>query len=117
MRYISSVATLLFFFFLSSTYNVTSFRAQAKSKQKGSDPNSASSSATSNTKNEEIRVAEAPTFYPTEEDFLDPLEYIDKIRPTAEKFGICKVVPPANFKVSIIYDINILLRAQYTVMT
>jgi len=51
--------------------------------------------------NDEVRVVEAPTFYPTEKDFQDPLEYIDKIRPIAEKFGICRVVPPPNFKVNI----------------
>lgn len=51
--------------------------------------------------NDEARVVEAPTFHPTEKDFQDPLEYIDKIRPIAEKFGICRVVPPPNFKVNI----------------
>lgn len=50
--------------------------------------------------NGEARVVEAPTFHPTEKDFQDPLEYIDKIRPVAEKFGICRVVPPPNFKVN-----------------
>lgn len=50
---------------------------------------------------DEARVVEAPTFHPTEKDFQDPLEYIDKIRSVAEKFGICKVVPPSNFKVTI----------------
>lgn len=53
--------------------------------------------------NEEARLVEAPTFYPSEKDFQDPLEYIDKIRPIAEKFGICKVVPPSNFKVNKFY--------------
>ena len=48
--------------------------------------------------NEEPRLVEAPTFHPSEKDFQDPLEYIDKIRPIAEKFGICRVVPPPNFK-------------------
>ncbi|XP_015123580.1 protein Jumonji [Diachasma alloeum] len=46
----------------------------------------------------EARLADAPTFHPTEKDFQDPLEYIEKIRPLAEKYGICKVVPPSNFK-------------------
>lgn len=57
--------------------------------------------------NEEARLVEAPTFHPTEKDFQDPLEYIDKIRPIAEKFGICRVVPPPNFKVFIKEEENL----------
>lgn len=45
------------------------------------------------------QMVQAPTFRPTEKEFQDPLEYIDKIRPLAEKFGICRIVPPSNFKV------------------
>ncbi|XP_047114096.1 uncharacterized protein LOC124794633 [Schistocerca piceifrons] len=44
------------------------------------------------------QLVEAPTFRPTEKEFQDPLEFIDKIRPIAEKFGLCRVVPPQNFK-------------------
>jgi histone demethylase JARID1 len=39
-----------------------------------------------------------PTFYPTVEDFSgDPLLYLEKIRPQAEKYGICKIVPPKGW--------------------
>lgn len=37
---------------------------------------------------------EAPVFEPTVEEFLDPLVYVAKIRPIAEKSGICKIKPP-----------------------
>lgn len=37
---------------------------------------------------------EAPVFIPTAEEFKNPLVYIQKIRPLAEKFGICKIKPP-----------------------
>ncbi|KAF8115033.1 hypothetical protein N665_0030s0080 [Sinapis alba] len=37
---------------------------------------------------------DAPIFYPTNEDFEDPLAYIEKLRSKAESFGICRIVPP-----------------------
>ncbi|XP_065214131.1 titin [Planococcus citri] len=43
-------------------------------------------------------ILEAPTFYPTEAEFNDPLKYIDSIRPAAEKFGLCRIVPPSTFR-------------------
>jgi hypothetical protein len=37
---------------------------------------------------------EAPIFYPTCDEFADPLEYIEKIRPIASRAGLCKIIPP-----------------------
>lgn len=45
-------------------------------------------------KQEFVPPPEAPVFEPTEEEWADPLGYIAKIRPIAEKTGICKVRPP-----------------------
>ncbi|XP_014607161.1 PREDICTED: protein Jumonji [Polistes canadensis] len=75
-------------------------RSQAKSRQKGSDISLISNSTLSSEKmsSSEACLVEAPTFHPSEKDFQDPLEYIDKIRPAVEKFGICRVIPPPNFK-------------------
>ncbi|XP_030749286.1 protein Jumonji-like [Sitophilus oryzae] len=44
------------------------------------------------------KFVEAPVFHPTEQEFQDPLEYIERIRHKAEQFGICKIVPPTSFK-------------------
>jgi histone demethylase JARID1 len=38
--------------------------------------------------------SEAPVFYPTCDEFADPLEYIEKIRPIASRAGLCKIIPP-----------------------
>ena len=47
-----------------------------------------------------ISVPFGPTFYPTIEEFeLGPVAYVDKIRHIAEKYGICKVVPPSGWQV------------------
>ncbi|XP_059478000.1 protein Jumonji isoform X2 [Neocloeon triangulifer] len=43
-------------------------------------------------------VFEAPVFRPTEREFQDPFEYIEKISAQAEQFGICRIVPPSSFK-------------------
>lgn len=41
---------------------------------------------------------EAPVYHPTEEEFKDTLKYIESIRPTAEPYGICRIVPPPSWK-------------------
>ncbi|KAD3068867.1 hypothetical protein R6Q59_017139 [Mikania micrantha] len=43
-------------------------------------------------------VDEAPIFYPTIEEFEDTLGYLSKIRPMAESYGICRIVPPTCWK-------------------
>lgn len=46
----------------------------------------------------DFTVPLAPTFFPTVEEFKgNPIHYINKIQPIAEKYGICKIVPPAGW--------------------
>ncbi|KAL7548361.1 hypothetical protein ACHAWF_011650 [Thalassiosira exigua] len=47
-----------------------------------------------------------PTFYPTVEEFSgDPLIYVEKIRSEAEKYGICKIVPPKGWNPPFALDV------------
>ncbi|XP_021863621.1 putative lysine-specific demethylase JMJ16 isoform X1 [Spinacia oleracea] len=43
-------------------------------------------------------LEEVPVFYPSEEEFKDTIRYIEKIRPQAELYGICRIIPPPLWK-------------------
>lgn len=43
-------------------------------------------------------VVQCPTYYPSEEQFRDPISYIHSIQAEAERYGMCKVVPPCSWK-------------------
>ncbi|KAJ5995617.1 hypothetical protein N7481_002594 [Penicillium waksmanii] len=49
-------------------------------------------------------IPEAPTFRPTEEEFKDPVAYIQKIAPEGKKYGICRVIPPDNWQPTFAID-------------
>jgi hypothetical protein len=45
-----------------------------------------------------LHVPPGPVFFPTIEEFVEgPVAYVEKIRSVAEKYGICKVVPPPGW--------------------
>lgn len=63
----------------------------------------------SSAKSEEFQFEippEAPVFRPTLDEFENPLTYISKIRPIAEKFGICKIIPPAAWQPPFSLDVD-----------
>ena len=39
----------------------------------------------------------APTFRPTEDEFKDPYQYIQKIALKGKKYGIVKIIPPEGW--------------------
>lgn len=52
-------------------------------------------------------IPEAPTFRPTEEEFKDPVAYIQKIAPEGKRYGICRVIPPDNWQPSFAIDTEV----------
>ncbi|GAB4856855.1 hypothetical protein Ancab_040504 [Ancistrocladus abbreviatus] len=56
--------------------------------------------------NGSLNIPSGPVYYPTEDEFKDPLEFVYKIRPEAEPYGICKIVPPKSWKPPFSLDLN-----------
>ncbi|KAL9094407.1 MAG: hypothetical protein Q9165_003257 [Trypethelium subeluteriae] len=49
-------------------------------------------------------LKEAPTYRPTEEEWKNPFEYVQKIRPEAQQYGLCKIVPPDSWNPDLAID-------------
>ncbi|KAJ9537014.1 hypothetical protein OSB04_029747 [Centaurea solstitialis] len=45
------------------------------------------------------KIPECPVYFPSKEEFDDPLVYLQKIAPEASRFGICKIVSPLSASV------------------
>lgn len=52
-------------------------------------------------------LQDAPCYYPTEKEFMEPLRFIESIRPEAEKAGICKIIPPEGWKPTFALDTEV----------
>ncbi|XP_059656858.1 lysine-specific demethylase JMJ13-like isoform X2 [Cornus florida] len=45
------------------------------------------------------KIPECPVFFPSKEEFEDPLAYLQMIAPEASRYGICKIVSPLSASV------------------
>ncbi|KAF9431525.1 hypothetical protein BGZ76_000196 [Entomortierella beljakovae] len=52
-------------------------------------------------------LQDAPCYYPSAEEFMEPLKFIESIRPEAEKAGICKIIPPEGWKPTFALDTEV----------
>lgn len=48
-----------------------------------------------------------PEYYPTMEQFKDPMEYIRSISDQAQQYGICKVIPPTEWTMPFVADTQV----------
>lgn len=55
-------------------------------------------------------IPQAPVYYPTEEEFEDPYAYMNCIRNEAEKYGICKIVPPKTYQRTMLHAFETILQ-------
>lgn len=49
-------------------------------------------------------IIDAPVYAPSNEEFADPVSFIESIRPDAEQYGLCKVVPPEGWDPPFCFD-------------
>lgn len=49
-------------------------------------------------------LRDCPEYYPTQEQFADPMEYIKSIADEAKEYGICKIIPPPDWKMPFVTD-------------
>ena len=63
---------------------------------------------TENVNNTITEIPQMKTYYPTEDEFADPLVFIDKLQRSSEaqSYGCVKIVPPASFKPSVAFDME-----------
>jgi histone demethylase JARID1 len=52
-------------------------------------------------------LKDCPEYYPTPEQFADPMEYIKSIAEEAKEFGICKIVPPSDWKMPVVTNTEV----------
>lgn len=52
-------------------------------------------------------LEDCPVFYPTSDEFKDPMTYVRSISTTAQNYGICKIVPPVEWKMPFVTDTEV----------
>lgn len=52
-------------------------------------------------------LQDCPTYYPSLDEFKDPMAYINSISREAARHGICKVVPPVGWRMPFVTDTEV----------
>lgn len=69
------------------------------------------------TKSRPFDLEDAPTFYPSPEEFKDPMVYIRNIAPKADKCGMAKIVPPIGWKMPFVTDTEVTSSAIHVIQS
>lgn len=64
-------------------------------------------SAQASPKERPFALEDCPAFYPTPEEFRDPMSYIRTIAPQAQEYGIAKIVPPETWRMPFVTDTEV----------
>ncbi|XP_055921971.1 lysine-specific demethylase 5-like [Eupeodes corollae] len=75
-------------------------------RSKSYQPHSSTFSQNKNQEYEFLKPPECPIFRPNEDEFKNPLTYISKIRPIAERYGIAKILPPKTWTPPFTVDVD-----------
>ncbi|KDQ08859.1 hypothetical protein BOTBODRAFT_148481 [Botryobasidium botryosum FD-172 SS1] len=51
-----------------------------------------------------FELEDCPTFFPTPDEFKDPMQYIRSISDKAKNYGLCKIVPPEGWHMPFVTD-------------
>ncbi len=52
-------------------------------------------------------LQDCPEYYPSSEQFKDPMEYIKSIAEEAKQYGICKIVPPSDWNMPFVTNTEV----------
>lgn len=55
-------------------------------------------------------LQDCPEYFPTAEEFQDPMTYIKSISAEAKEYGICKIVPPEGWEMPFVTDTEVRFR-------
>lgn len=59
-------------------------------------------------------LQDCPEFFPTVEEFKDPMAYVRSISDKAKEYGICKVIPPEGWKMPFVTDTEVIFVASFS---
>lgn len=54
-----------------------------------------------------FELEDCPIYHPSQEEFKDPLKYIQSISPEAQHYGIIKIVPPEGWNMPFVTDTEV----------